>query len=79
MKDRLSVSNQNNQDGDEQPLSFWQMLASTLWAALGVQNKKNRQRDFSRGKATHFIFFGIGFTVCFVLGVYLLVQVVLSG
>ncbi len=64
---------------EEQPLSFWQMLSSTLWAALGVQNNKNRQRDFSRGKATHFIFFGIGFTVFFVLAVYAVVSLVLSG
>lgn len=63
---------------DEGALSFGQMLASTLWAALGVQNKKNRERDFARGKATHFILFGIGFTVLFVLGMYTLVSVVLS-
>lgn len=66
------------QEGQE-TLSFGQMLTSTLWAALGVQNKKNRERDFSRGKATHFIFFGIGFTVLFVLGMYTLVRLVLSG
>lgn len=63
------------QDG----LSFGQMLTSTLWAALGVQNKKNRERDFTRGRATHFIYFGIGFTVLFVLGMYSLVSFVLSG
>lgn len=60
-------------------LNFGQMLASTLWAALGVQNKKNRERDFTRGRATHFIYFGIGFTVLFVLGMYGLVSLVLSG
>lgn len=60
-------------------LSFGEMLTSTLWAALGVQNKKNRERDFTRGKATHFIYFGIGFTILFVLGMYALVSFVLSG
>lgn len=64
---------------DQDTLSFGQMLTSTLWAALGVQNKKNRERDFTRGRATHFIFFGIGFTVLFVLGMYALVTLVLSG
>ena len=64
---------------DQEALSFGQMLASTMWAALGVQNKKNRERDFTRGKATHFIFFGIGFTVLFVLGMYTLVSFVLSA
>ncbi len=77
-------ASQNSKDNpatepDNAPLSFWQMLASTLWAALGVQNKKNRQRDFTRGKASHFIFFGIGFTLCFVLAVYAIVSLVLGG
>jgi hypothetical protein len=76
----VSASDPNpaEQEGQE-TLSFGQMLTSTLWAALGVQNKKNRERDFSRGKATHFIFFGIGFTILFVLGMYTLVRLVLSG
>ncbi len=64
---------------EQDSLSFGQMLTSTLWAALGVQNKKNRERDFTRGRATHFIYFGIGFTVFFVLGMYALVSLVLSG
>ena len=59
-------------------LSFRQMLSSTLWAVLGVQNSKNRQRDFSRGKAVHFIYFGIGFTLLFVIGMIFLVRLVLS-
>ncbi len=69
----------SEEDQADRPLSFGQMLASTLWAALGVQNHKNRQRDFTRGKASHFIFFGIGFTVFFVLAVYMVVRLVLGG
>ena len=63
---------------ETKPLSFWEMLTSTLWAVLGVQNAKNRERDFSRGKAIHFIYFGIGFTVLFVVGMIFLVRLVLS-
>ena len=48
-------------------LSFWQVLSSTLAAAIGVQSSKNRTRDFGRGKASQFIFMGIGFTVVLVL------------
>lgn len=66
------------ESADAAPLSFWEMLTSTLWAVLGVQNSKNRERDFSRGKAIHFIYFGIGFTVVFVIGMILLVKLVLS-
>ncbi|MCP5182154.1 MAG: DUF2970 domain-containing protein [Pseudomonadales bacterium] len=54
------------------------MLGSTVSAALGVQSSANRERDFSRGKASHFILMGIGFTVVFVLLVALVVKVVLS-
>lgn len=59
-------------------LTFWEMLSSTLWAAVGVQSRKNRTRDFQKGKAIHFIYFGIGFTVVFVVGMFLLVRLVLS-
>lgn len=59
-------------------LSFWQVLGSTLAAAFGVQTQKNRERDFSRGKASHFIAMGIGFTVVFVLIMVSVVSFVLS-
>lgn len=77
--DRSTTPAPSESDDSQDQLSFGQMLASTLWAALGVQNKQNRERDFTKGKATHFIFFGIGFTVLFVLGMYTLVSLVLSG
>lgn len=48
-------------------LGFWQVLSSTLAAAIGVQSSKNRERDFNRGKASQFIFMGVGFTVVLVL------------
>ncbi len=61
------------------PLTFWQMLGSTLAAAFGVQSSKNRERDFTRGKASHFIMMGIGFTIVFVLVMVALVKLVLSS
>jgi hypothetical protein len=48
-------------------LTFWQVLSSTLAAAFGVQSSKNRERDFTKGKPSQFIFMGIGFTLVFVL------------
>ena len=59
-------------------LSFWQMLGSTLAAAFGVQSRANRERDFSQGKALHFILMGIAFTVVFVLAVVGVVNLVLA-
>ena len=64
-------------DNDSGSLSFWQILGSTLAAAFGVQSSKNRERDFTHGKVSHFIFMGIAFTVMFVLAVVAVVQFVL--
>ncbi|WP_371226700.1 DUF2970 domain-containing protein [Pseudomonas sp. QE6] len=64
-------------DQQNKPPSFWQMLHSVLAAAFGVQSGKNRARDFTQGKPSHFIAMGILFTLVFVLLLYALVQVVL--
>ena len=47
--------------------TFWQMLHSVLAAAFGVQSGKNRARDFTHGKASHFIALGTLFTLVFIL------------
>ena len=63
---------------DDQPLSFREMLQSVLAAAFGVQSGKNRSRDFSRGKPSHFIILGVLFTAIFVLVLFGLVKLVLG-
>ncbi|WP_417662192.1 DUF2970 domain-containing protein [Pseudomonas sp.] len=62
---------------DDKPLTTWEMLHSVLAAAFGVQSGKNRSRDFSRGKPRQFIILGVLFTVCFVLLIAGVVQLVL--
>lgn len=64
-------------DEQEKNLTLRQMLGSVLAAALGVQSGKNRARDFSHGKHSHFIILGVGFTVLFVLIVLGVVKLVL--
>ncbi|MCY1563440.1 hypothetical protein D9M68_1010440 [compost metagenome] len=54
------------------------MLQSVLAAAFGVQSGKNRSRDFSRGKPSHFIILGVLFTAIFVLVLFGLVKLVLG-
>ena len=68
-----------NQDIDEalKPLSFRELLTTTLWAALGVQKSENRKRDFSRGHWLHFIYMGIGFATFFAASLILLVHFIL--
>lgn len=56
------------------PPSFWQMLHSILAAAFGVQSGKNRARDFTYGKASHFIVMGTVFTLVFIAVLIGLVQ-----
>jgi len=51
----------------EQRIGFWQLLGSTLAAAVGVQSSKNRKRDFTYGKPIHFILMGIVFTALFIV------------
>lgn len=61
----------------EPPLSLREMLHSVLAAALGVQSQRNRARDFSRGKPSHFILLGLLFTALFVLLLIGVVRLVL--
>ena len=64
--------------GDEdKPLSFGQLAKSTLSAFIGVQSNANRERDFSRGKLSHFIWMGLLFGLIFVLTLVGVVQLVL--
>jgi hypothetical protein len=60
-------------------LTALQVMASTLAAAFGVQSSRNRHRDFTRGKAWHFILAGIVFTVVFVVGMVWVVGLVLDS
>lgn len=64
-------------DEDNKPLTLWEMLQSVLSAAFGVQSGKNRSRDFSRGKPSHFIILGVLFTAVFVLLIFGVVKLVL--
>ena len=58
-------------------LTFWQLLKSTFSAFLGVQSNANRERDFTQGKMSHFIWMGLLFGLVFVLTIVGVVQLVL--
>jgi len=61
---------------DQQP-SLWQIIMSVMAAFLGVQNDKNRQRDFAGGNIKIYIIVGIIATVLLVLGLIAVVNLVL--
>jgi len=59
-------------------MSLLETAQSVLWAMLGVQNKKNANRDFSRGKPSHFIIIGLLFAGVFVLTLVTIVKSILG-
>ena len=46
--------------------SFKQTLLSVASAFIGVQSDKNRQRDFTKGKPSHFIIAGVLSVILFI-------------
>lgn len=64
-------------DPDNKPPTLWQMLHSIVAGAFGVQSGKNRERDFTHGKPSHFVVLGIVFTVVFALALFGIVKLVL--
>jgi len=54
------------------------IIQSTLAAAIGVQSKQNRERDFEEGNAVTFIAAGIIFTALFIATVMTIVQLVVT-
>lgn len=73
------MSNSVDHEESEKPqkLSFWKMMLSVMQASFGVQNKKNKERDFASGNIKGFIVAALIFTVLFVLTVATVVNLVL--
>ena len=69
----------NGGEDEDQSLSFLQIAGSALAAAFGVQSSRNRERDFSRGKVSHFVVAGVIFTAAFVLIMVVVVNLVLGN
>ena len=63
--------------GEPRQVGFWELAKSTLAAFLGVQSNANRERDFTHGKMSHFIWMGLIFGLLFVLTLVGVVQLVL--
>jgi hypothetical protein len=59
--------------------SLVQVLLSVLAAFFGVQSKQNRERDFGRGKAIHYIVVGGVMTILLIVALISLVKWVLHA
>lgn len=53
------------EEEQDKKIGFWQIVFSTLAAAIGVQSKANLKRDFSQSSPFPFIVAGLVFTVIF--------------
>ena len=62
----------------EENVTFLQMVLSVLAAFFGVQSSKNRERDFKKGNAKHFIMVGVFMTFVWYGTIYLIVNVLLN-
>lgn len=71
------ISGNDEHDKHKTP-GLKEVVGSVLSAAFGVQNSKNRERDFKHGKARVFIVTGIVFTALFIATVFLVVKLVLT-
>lgn len=64
-------------DHDQTRLTFKQTLVSVARASFGVQNRKNKERDFQRGSPAAFFFAAVVFTSVFVAALVTIVVMVL--
>ncbi len=61
----------------QKPPSILEVALSVMAAAFGVQNSKNRERDFTTGNPLVFIAAGLIFTILFVLTIIGVVNLIL--
>jgi len=59
------------------PPSLLEVAFSVIAAAFGVQNSKNRERDFTTGNPLVFIAAGLIFTILFVLTIIGVVNLII--
>jgi len=78
--DTNSNTNNNTSSEGKQKLSILHILTSVLAAAVGVQSKKNQEKDFN-GKGSIYIYIaaGIIFTALFVITIVTVVKSILTG
>lgn len=72
----------DNPDGNgDKPasLTLWQTMRSVAASMFGVQSRRNRERDFTQGKAFHFIVVGLVMLGLFVGVLVLIVKLLLRN
>jgi hypothetical protein len=75
----MTSEKQQQEKPDVQAPTLWDTVKSVNAAFFGVQSRKNRERDFTKGKASHFIAIGLLMTVVFVFVVLFFVKLALKN
>lgn len=57
---------------------LFQLILSILAGAVGVQSNKNRERDFQEGDIKKFVIGGLLFTILFILGLMMIVNIAIN-
>ncbi len=68
----------DSRDKSKQGVTLLTVIGSLFAGWFGVQSNANRERDFTHGKASTYIYGGIIFAILFVLMVWGIVQVVMA-
>jgi hypothetical protein len=75
---QTDLNHEVEQDQANQPqIPFWRVMLSVMQASYGVQNKKNKERDFQNGSVKGFVAAALIFTVIFVMTLVAIVSLVL--
>ena len=69
----------SEQSDNKKKPTLWQVIVSVNAAFFGVQNSRNRERDFTQGKASHYIIVGVIMTALFVGALVFIVKMVLRS
>jgi hypothetical protein len=76
----MTEQNDTEQAGEQvHKPNLLQVIGSVLMAGLGVQSKKNKERDFKHGSFKAFVIVGLIVTVLFVVTVATVVSTVLDS
>lgn len=75
----MTSDNNKNTDHEEASPGLFSLLQSVIAAIFGVQNDKNRQKDFQKGDATQFIALGIGAVIFILIVMIIIVKSVISN
>ncbi len=72
------MNNASNQENNKAP-SLWDVTKSVLAAMLGVQKRKNYERDFQYGKPWQYVVVGLIAVAIFIGIIVTVVKMVMSS